>query len=125
MAEELKSIKERASRIGLPHRVWSRLASEPNSIIYPQNVSNWLAGDATSESKVKRLVRVLEDVEALVAADPLKLDLTDAQNVRLALKRLADHKAAAAEVVTEVADEYDGHAVGADGILAGRVGTQQ
>ena len=87
---ELKSIKERASRIGFPHRVWGRLASTPQSIIYPQNISNWLAGDVTSRDKQDRLMAVLESVEDLVTSTVVKVDLTDAANVRAAIARLAE-----------------------------------
>jgi hypothetical protein len=88
MAGDLKSIKERAARIGLPHRVWAKLSSTPESTIYQPNLSNWLDGTKTSESKVKRLMAVLESVEDLVNNTSLRLNLSDAANVTAALKKL-------------------------------------
>jgi hypothetical protein len=92
MQQDLKSIKERAARIGLPHRVWSRLASTPDSKIYEQNLSNWLCGDKTSDSKVKRLMAVLVSVEDLVNSTSVRPDLSDADNVRAALQNLQEKR---------------------------------
>jgi hypothetical protein len=92
MQQDLKSIKERAARIGLPHRVWSRLASTPDSKIYEQNLSNWLCGDKTSDSKVKRLMAALVSVEDLVVSVVVRPDLSDADVVRLALQRLQEKR---------------------------------
>ena len=89
---ELKSIKERASRIGFPHRVWGRLASTPQSIIYPQNISNWLAGDVTSRDKQDRLIDVLKSVEDLLANAAIRPDLSDATVVVAALERLKEKR---------------------------------
>lgn len=88
MLEDLKSIKERARAVGLPHRVWSRLASMPDSKVYEQNLSNWLNGEKMSTSKIERLLDVLKQVEYLVSRLDIRPDLTDVDNVRIALARL-------------------------------------
>jgi hypothetical protein len=93
MQEDLKSIRQRAERICLPFKVWGRLASTPESKIHQPNLSNWLDGEKTSESKVKRLLAVLRQVEDLVAAAKVRPDLSDEPNVRLALQTLAQIRA--------------------------------
>ena len=90
---DLKSIRQRAERVGLPFRVWAKLSSTPESTIHQPNLSNWLDGTRTSESKVKRLMAVLESVEDLVASVAIRPDLSDADVVRLALQRLQEKRA--------------------------------
>lgn len=91
--DDLKSIRKRAEAIGLPFYTWAKLSSEPGSKLHQPQISNWLNGTPPSTVKVKRLMKVLEQVEALCAADTLKLDLTDADNVRIAIARLEEKHA--------------------------------
>ena len=90
---DLKSIKTRALNIGLPFRVWAKLASEPGSIVHQPQISNWFDGIAPSADKQKRLIAVLESVEDLCASTVAKISLTDADNVRTALAKLAEIRA--------------------------------
>ena len=91
--DDLKAIRKRAEAVGLPFYTWAKLASEPGSKLHQPQISNWLNGTPPSAVKVARLMKVLEQVEALCAADELKLDLSDADNVRLALARFAEKRA--------------------------------
>ena len=110
MQEDLKSIKERARAVGLPHRVWSRLASMPDSKVYEQNLSNWLNGEKMSTSKIERLLASLKAVEHLVTSVAIRPDLSDETVVRKALERLAEQekqKPAEAPYVGRAAAAYD------------------
>lgn len=91
--DDLKAIRKRAEVIGLPFYTWAKLSSEPGSKLHQPQISNWLNGTPPSAVKVARLLKVLEQVEALCAADTLKLDLTDADNVRIAIARLEEKHA--------------------------------
>lgn len=93
MLEDLKSIRHRAERISLPFHTWAKLASEPGSKLHQPQVSGWLNGTPPSAVKVERLLKVLEQVEDLVASTAIKVDLTDADNVRAAIARLEEIRA--------------------------------
>lgn len=124
--DDLKAIRKRAEAIGLPFYTWAKLSSEPGSKLHQPQISNWLNGTPPSTVKVKRLMKVLESVEALCAADTLKLDLTDADNVREAIARLeekhAPNTATAPWQYRGAVAEFDGDEAivsNATGILAG------
>jgi hypothetical protein len=53
---DLKSIKTRALNIGMPFRVWAKLASEPGSIVHQPQISNWFDGTQETKAKEKALV---------------------------------------------------------------------
>lgn len=121
----MKEIKARAQKVGLPFRTWATLASTPESRVHESNLSNWLGGYVTSESKVKRLVAILALVEDLVASTSIRPALNDAENVKAALKRLAEIRANPAQDTRRyggaVATPEDnaGATSSASGILAG------
>lgn len=89
---DVKDIKERALRIGLPYRVWAKLASTPESTLHHPQISNWFSGIAPSPAKQERLLEVLVSVEDLVANVTVRPDLSDADVVRVALQRLQEKR---------------------------------
>ena len=88
--DDLKAIRKRAEVIGLPFYTWAKLSSEPGSKLHQPQISNWLNGTPPSAVKVARLIKVLEQVEAFAQRHTLKPDLTDADNVRIAIERLEE-----------------------------------
>ena len=92
--DDLKSIRKRAEAIGLPFYTWAKLSSEPGSKVASaadfqlaeRHAAEHGEGQAVDESAGQQ-------VEALCAADTLKLDLTDADNVRIAIARLEEKHA--------------------------------
>jgi hypothetical protein len=107
----LKSIRQRAERIGLPFYTWAKLASLPESKLHQPQISNWLNGTPPSAVKVARLLKVLADVEDLLGPNgaAIRPDLSDADVVRLALSRLAQRRAetATAPYVGRAAASHD------------------
>lgn len=124
--DDLKSIRKRAEAIGLPFYTWAKLSSEPGSKLHQPQISNWLNGTPPSAVKVARLMKVLEQVEDLVATAKVRPDLSDETNVRLALQTLAEIRSNPATATAPwnrgavASFEADGDATsGASEILAG------
>jgi hypothetical protein len=90
--DDLKAIRKRAESIGLPFYTWAQLASEPGSKLHQPQISNWLNGTPPSAVKVERLLKVLKQVEDLVASVTVRPDLSDESVVRLALQRLQEKR---------------------------------
>jgi hypothetical protein len=85
-----KDAKERAFKIGLLTRVWAQLASLPKSTVHASELSLFLSGGALSVEKQERVFDALTDVEDLCNSTVVKVDLSDAANVRAAIARLAE-----------------------------------
>jgi hypothetical protein len=90
------SIRDRAARLRLPHRVWAVLASDGQPLkVHTPEISNWLSGIATPRpEKVEQLLSSLAEIERLVAADPTIKIVMDVENLRAAFARLAEKDAA-------------------------------
>jgi hypothetical protein len=87
-------IRQRCARARLSYRVWSVLASDNQPFkIHAPEVSDWLGNVvAPRPEKIEQLMSTLADIERLVAADPLKLDMS-VDNLRVAFARLAEQDA--------------------------------
>ncbi len=101
--DDLKSIRTRAQNIGLPFKVWGRLASTPESKIHQPDISHWLDGEVVSASKIERLLAVLKQVEDLCNSTVAKIALNDADNVRIALAKLTEIRATESEPTRNLA----------------------
>ena len=92
MAEDLKAIRKRAEAVGLPFHTWAKLSSEPGSKLHQPQISGWLNGTPPSAVKVARLLKVLAQVEDLLANAAIRPDLSDATVVVAALERLKEKR---------------------------------
>jgi hypothetical protein len=89
-----QSAHQRARAVNVTNRVLGQLASTPEFKIHESELSNWMRGGATLRKEKREAVRTcLEQIEDLVASTVARIDLTDANNVRIALNKLAEIRA--------------------------------
>lgn len=75
-------------------RMVSQLASSPSLRVHEAEVSRWLAGAEVPAIKADAMLAALTSLEELYDADPVRIDMRDVENVRTALARLAEKRAA-------------------------------
>jgi hypothetical protein len=83
---DLISIRKRANDINLPLHVWAQLTSRGCQKIHRPELSAWLSGDSSLKAdKVERLLDMLAQLEKMVAASPVKIDMRSAESIEQAL----------------------------------------
>jgi hypothetical protein len=75
-------------------RIITQLATAPEMRVHESEVSRWLAGMMVPTAKADRMLAALESLEKVFDADSIRVDMTDVENIRAALARLAERNPA-------------------------------